>query len=502
MKTVSKELSVRLNGRPAGSLIQTTEGRMRFKYLHDASMAISLSLPIQPTAFSHKACDSYFDGLLPESSNARNAIGQQFNANPNSTFSLLKAIGKDCAGAISFEEINTPVTTEAYAEIRVRPMTDKEIERHIEELPLKPLFLGVDGLRLSLAGVQDKAAVFLNDGSVCLPLDGIPTSHILKPENKRFPALVQNEYLCMKTAQALGLKIPKVEMRKAGSQTYLLVERYDREIKEGKVTRIHQEDFCQALGNRKKYQRFGGPNLKKCFELLMNSNLPARDRNQLMEAVVFNFLIGNADAHGKNFSLLHMGPQNSRLAPFYDIVCTRVYPYLTTDLSMKIGASYNFRSIGIDNWQLLAKQVGFSFPAIRRILKSQISAIPKIIRAERERVRQTAFDAPLLDEIVKSVTEHCTRTDKILASIIQPDENISSFSGSLNILREKSGDYYSLILKDESETLVAESRLLLEEINKFLVACNHKPLKPTRKLETFNIDVAPQILKDFGFISL
>ncbi len=475
---------------------------MRFKYLHDASMAISLSLPLQPTAFSHKACESYFGGLLPESSNARNAIGQQFNANPNITFSLLMAIGGDCAGAISFEDVNTPASNEAYLKIRVRPMTDKEIERHIEELPLKPLFLGADGLRLSLAGVQEKAAVFLHNGDVCLPLDGTPTSHVLKPENKRFPAIVQNEYLCMKTAQALGLRIPKVEMRKAGAQTYLLVERYDREIKEGKVTRIHQEDFCQALGNRKKYQRFGGPNLKKCFELLMHTNLPARDRNYLMEAVVFNFLIGNADAHGKNFSLLHMGPQNIRLAPFYDIACTRVYPNLTPDLSMKIGATYNIQSVGIADWQLLAKQVGFSFPAIRGILKSQISAIPKIIRAEREQIRNSAFDAPLLDEIVKSVTEHCTRTDKILASIIQPDESISSITGSLDILRGKSGDYYSLQLKDESGTLVAESRLLLDEINKLLVACNHKPLKPTRKLETFSIDVAPQILEDYGFISL
>jgi serine/threonine-protein kinase HipA len=414
MKNSVKQLSVRLNGQPVGIFSQTTTGRMRFKYLPGTKMAISNSLPIQEESYSHKACEAYFAGLLPESSRAKKAIARQFDANPNSTFSLLKAIGSDCAGAISFTDMNEP--QENINPVRTRLLSSEELEQHIIELPEKPLFLGVDGLKLSLAGVQEKAAVFVANGKIYLPTLGTPTTHILKPENTNFPHLVANEFLCMKTAQLAGLPVPVVRMDHAGSKDFLLVERYDRKVENSIITRIHQEDFCQALPNRQKYEQYDGPDHKSCFQLLEQSTFPVLDRNLMMNILIYNFLIGNADAHGKNFSLLYGTDSSVRLAPFYDLACTRVYDGLSGEMSMKIGKNYRFSSVSIEDWKTLAKQVGFSYPTIRQMLKTQASTLPSLISRERELIRGSRFDGDELDRLVLYVNNACEKSLKIISA--------------------------------------------------------------------------------------
>ena len=308
--------------------------------------------------------------------------------------------------------------------INVRPLTDQELERHIAELPEKPLFLGVDGLRLSLAGVQEKAAVCVQADEICLPLLGTPTTHILKPANEKFPSLVPNEYLCLVTAKDLGLEVPSVQMKFAGAHDYLLVERYDRKSDGERITRIHQEDFCQALSNRQKYQRFSGPSHKECFDLLLRSTVPILDRNALMDALIYNFLIGNGDAHGKNFSLLYPEPQGMRLAPFYDLVCTQIYDDLSPEMSMKIGKTYRFRSVGADDWILLAKQVGFSYPAIRSKLRTFASSLPTSLIKQRESIKGSRYDGPGLDRMVDFVSKNCERTLSIISGDVRPNRTI------------------------------------------------------------------------------
>ncbi len=408
-----KILSVRLHGMPVGQLEQTKDGKLKFQYQEGAKQ-ISLSLPVENKFFGNMACETYFGGLLPETQEARKAIGRKFGANPKSTFALLVAIGHDCAGAIAFHDPEDPVVPDTFLEPKMQTLSEEELEKHINDLPRKPLFMGVEGLRLSLAGVQDKAAVCVRDGEIAVPLEGTPTTHILKPSIPRYPGSVQNEYLCLRTAAALGLPVPQVRMGRAGTQDYLLVERFDRKVnQDNKIIRLHQEDFCQALGFREKYQRLGGPGFKDCFELLMKTRIPIVSRDLLMRAAVFNYSVGNNDAHGKNFAILFDMDGNSSLAPFYDLLCTQAYDGLTNEMCMKVGAHYEFKDIIESDWQLLCKATGFSFPGLKKIIYSLAEEMVFAIDKERNLLRKTEFENSVLDVIVARVQQNAKLLSKI-----------------------------------------------------------------------------------------
>lgn len=409
------QLSVRLNGISIGILELASQYEMSFRYLEGVTKPISLSMPVEGSPFGNSLCETFFGGLLPESIDARKAIARKFEVNPNSTFSLLSAIGHECAGAVSFHTLDSSIQADGSREPKVKKISAKQLEKHIIELPQKPLFLGVSDLRLSLAGVQEKAAVCLIDNNVCLALDGTPTTHILKPAIAKYPGTVQNEYLCMRSAKKLGLEVPKVEIRQAGSQIYLLVERYDRSIDaKQKIRRLHQEDFCQALGKREKYERYDGPSLRDCFELTYDFARPAFARNALMDIVVFNFLIGNMDAHGKNFALVYDENWKIRLAPFYDLLCNEVYEDLTREMSMKIGDNFEHGKITTDDWQSLCKTVDFSFPGLKKIIERQTSLLPAQMKEESKQLKNTNFDSPVVDQIREQVNRNCKKLRKII----------------------------------------------------------------------------------------
>ena len=243
---------------------------------------------------------------------------------------MLERIGGECAGAVSLLPEDSPPPT--VGERRVRELSEKELEEIVAELPRHPLLAGHEGLRLSLAGAQSKLPVLILDAVVALPLGNTPSTHIIKPEPDHFPGLVAVEVLCMTLAKTIGLNVPSVSVRLAGDKPCIVVQRYDRTIDEdGSVTRVHQEDFCQALGfpPERKYQQEGGPLLRDCIGLLRDwSTIAALDIRDFLDGLIFNVLIGNADAHGKNYSILyHKG--NRRLAPLYDLVCTLAWPELS-----------------------------------------------------------------------------------------------------------------------------------------------------------------------------
>jgi serine/threonine-protein kinase HipA len=293
-------------------------------------------------------------------------------------------------------------------------LSDGELHEHIQELPKKPLFLGLEGLRLSLAGAQDKAAVCLIDNKIALPTNGCPTTHILKPEIKGYEGIVQNEYLCLKIAQRIGLTVPEVEIRWAQNIPYLLIERYDRLIEKNKISRIHQEDFCQALGfvTAKKYQNDGGPSFQNCFNLLHDTSQPVKDRNALAKLIVFNYLIGNMDAHGKNFSLLHYDQNNVGIAPVYDVLCTRVYDNLAKNMAMKIGGYYEYDKIYPRHWERESKDIAYSYPALRELIYKQSANILEAAEIERTQMLAANLFHPLVDEIIEFFNNHINKTSK------------------------------------------------------------------------------------------
>jgi serine/threonine-protein kinase HipA len=239
----------------------------------------------------------------------------------------------------------------------------------LDALPFRPLLAGQQGLRLSLAGAQSKVPVVLVDGKVALPVPGQPTTHVLKPPISRLPATTENESLAMSLAAAVGLDVAPVEPRVVRDRTFLLVQRYDRVVGgDGDVRRIHQEDFCQALGRppETKYASEGGPNFKDCFALLRRiAARPAVDVLKLLDAAIFNAIVGNADAHGKNFSILY-DVEGPRLAPFYDLLATVAYPELSPHFAMKIGKRATLAELDAKGWATFAADAGLGLPLVRK----------------------------------------------------------------------------------------------------------------------------------------
>jgi serine/threonine-protein kinase HipA len=412
------QLSIRLHGKPVGILEQTPSGKKKFTYLDNAAAPISLCMPIQEKPYDDLACEAFFGGLLPESDTAKQLIGKRYNISPHNSFSLLRAIGGDCAGAISCHGIDDPILSHEPIPLRGKIITEDVLYQHIKMLPQNPLFMDVEGLRLSLAGVQNKAAICLIDHQIAFPEDNCPTTHLLKPASPYFEGLVENEYFCLKIAAQMGLPVPAVELRKIKDITFLLIERYDRRIKEHFVERIHQEDFCQALSivSSRKYQNEGGPSLENCFELLNNTSQPAIDRTSLISAVVFNYLISNRDAHGKNFSLLHKTPKDIRLAPFYDLVCTGVYPKLSSKMAMKIGKKYDAQYIFPDDWEQLCQHIHYRYSALALFVEKTADKLLKVAMHEKEQLKLEGIKSSVIEKISNVIKDNVERTQQLFVT--------------------------------------------------------------------------------------
>jgi serine/threonine-protein kinase HipA len=218
---------------------------------------------------------------------------------------------------------------------------------------------------MSLAGVQSKIGVAINrDGELCIPLNGAPSTHILKPDSRQLYGGVQNEALCMELARLCGLKAPTVTTGTAGARSYLLVQRYDRIEQNGRWRRLHQEDFCQALGKppSAKYEAnqtgIRGPTLADMFEVTRRE-MKAPDLVSLLDYAVFNVLVCNTDAHAKNYSLMISG-QGFRLAPLYDVMCADAWEGITRNLAQKVAGKNRGEHLKRRHWQRFAEDCGLN----------------------------------------------------------------------------------------------------------------------------------------------
>ncbi len=406
-------LLVCLQNQPVGYLDRADTGRLSFTYGKDSKTPISLSMPLEGTTYGDVVCEAFFGGLLPENQQARELIARRLNANADNTFSLLKVIGKECAGAISLHDPAQPPSSTNSHKLEGEELTEKRLAELIRDLPRTPLLAGVEGVRLSLAGFQNKAGVCLIGGRICLPTEDVPTTHILKPAMAQHEATVQNEFLCLSIASGLGLPTAKTEIRRAEDQAYVLVERYDREIIDGTfIRRVHQEDFCQAMGvvAARKYEAEKGPGFTECFELLKQSDKPALDRTTFAKFIVLNYLVGNADAHGKNFSLLHSPGASTRIAPLYDVLSIiQVYDDLIQNMAMSIGGCFNAAAVTVEDWKKLCKTSGFGFPAFRNLLKEQVASIEEVAEREREKLASSEFQTWVADMMILELGRSCNR---------------------------------------------------------------------------------------------
>lgn len=404
--TAARELRVWLEEAEVGTLVQRDDGQLRFEYgaswlRADDRRSISLSLPLREAPFDDRAARAFFGGLLPDD-DARRRLAKYLHVSARNEFALLAEVGRECAGALSLLPLGeSPPASDAGS---FRVLAAAEWGALLRELPQRPLLVGSE-LRLSLAGAQDKVAVYLADESLALPIGGLPTTHLLKVPIASYPDTVVNEFFCMRLAAEIGLSVPAVEVRSVGDTPILLVERYDRvRAADGRPRRLHQEDCCQALGvpPELKYQNEGGPTLPQLFELLTrHSERPALDRLLLQQMVCFHFLTGNADAHAKNFSLLHQA-RGVRLAPMYDAMCTLVYPALSQRMAMKIGSKYEFVAVARRHWEALAKAAGMAPPQMLRAVAEMAARLPVVasrLATELPEVAGNATIARIVDLI-------------------------------------------------------------------------------------------------------
>ena len=396
---MTRALDIWWEGQLAGQLTQDQHGELGFAYsaewlTREHAPALSASLPKRVEPYSRRECRPFFSGLLPEEGQ-RDAAAKALGVSPRNDFALLDHLGGDVAGALQLLPPGEKPTALSSNQ-RPVPLDEEGLIRVLDALPVRPLLAGEEGLRLSLAGAQSKVPVVLVEGAVALPKPLQPTTHILKPPIARFAATTENEAFVMRLAGAISLDVASVEPRVVRDRTFLLVQRYDRTIGiDGSVHRIHQEDFCQALGvpPEIKYASEGGPGFKECFALLRRvSALPAVDVLKLLDAVVFNLIAGNADAHGKNLSVLY-DIQGARLAPLYDLLATVAYPDLSSKLAMKIGKRSTLAEMDAKGWAAFATDAGLGLPLIRR----RVAEISDRVRAAAESVA-SALALPGLDE--------------------------------------------------------------------------------------------------------
>lgn len=328
---MADELAVWLYGERV-AIIDRERGRPRLVYASEAlsryalgTPLLSLSLPVGNRRFTQGIVRPFLDGLLPEGE-SRKSIARDIGVPPNDTYGLMRELGRDCAGAVVVqpaEDPPPPRPTTATAE----PLVPEEIDALVRNLRSAPLGAG-GRVRISLAGVQEKLVLTrMPDGSWGRPVDGTPSTHILKPEIAAYPLTVENEAFCMRVARHLGLDVAAVETTEIAGRKLIVVERYDRAVSaDGSVERIHQEDFCQATGiaPEAKYEEDGGPSLQRIAGTLQSVAAPD-SLERLLQAVTLNVLLGNGDAHGKNLSLLHHVSGALTLAPLYDLMCTLHY---------------------------------------------------------------------------------------------------------------------------------------------------------------------------------
>ena len=369
-----------------------------------AARAISLSLPLSKKDFDADSTKTFFDGLLPEGF-TRQCVADSIHAASEDYISILRELGSECLGAIQIIDEDNPPVKSGYA-----PLSIKEIRELAKEGAGKSAEIVVKS-HLSLTGASGKVGLYYDhsSGKWYKPQGLAPSTHIVKQSHVRYKNIVLNEQLCLLAAQKLGIEIPESFIlqvqagRVSDDDVLFATRRFDRDfdndshIIDGLQTpyRLHQEDFAQALGIKSsdKYEKAGQGYLKRMFEVLQKySSNPIEDSLKLLRRAVFNCIIGNTDNHIKNSSLVYSKDLSSvRLAPFYDVVCTRVYESSTDEMSVSINGKQNINLITKYDFEQEAKNCGLSSKAAEKIYDELHNGIQKALLDAADELSQAGF---------------------------------------------------------------------------------------------------------------
>lgn len=388
-----------------GLLTHTQSGRLTFQYDtawlgNVKAFPISVSMPLGSDLFPDNITRPYFSGLLPEG-HMRETVARKLGISPRSDFKLLQCLGGDCAGALVISD-TVPLSTEHEKEA----ISQGDLSNILKTYTHQPFLVDHEGIRLSLAGAQEKLPIIYESNQYYLPR-GAPSTHILKLPIAGYEDTVANEAFCLALAKAIGLNAVDAEIVTIGEVNYLLVKRYDRIKTDGVWKRLHQEDMCQALSiaPENKYQQEGGPGIKAMIKLIkQHSHIPVKDIQQCMNQLIFSYYIGNRDAHGKNYSFVYQ-EEGLTLTPQYDVLRTEAYEQLSRKMAMRIGTCYDSDQVSEKDWNALAEENAINKTYLKNVradIRSSIvskmdvvidavfkTVVPPIILRERDRILKT-----------------------------------------------------------------------------------------------------------------
>lgn len=431
---VVRRLDVRINRRLAGEYRYNPAGGVSFDYDADwlaweFAFPISRQLPLMGGSQSGAHVNAVFENLLPDNTDLRRRIAERTEAWSDRPHDLLAAIGRDCIGAMQF----LPRGADPGDPFRIEgtPQSEADIAATIRDLAASPLGLGVDDtFRISLAGAQEKTALLWQDGTWLKPTGLTPTTHIFK---RRMGVIshgidmtdsVENEWLCLKLADAMGLPVNEARMQTFEDQTVLVVTRFDRAPREkGGILRLPQEDFLQALGleSGQKYQEHGGPGMQEGLRLLEGSRERAADQRLFLKAQIVNWILAAIDGHAKNYSLF-LGPGGFAMTPLYDILSaapameTGAFRHKELRLAMSVGNRRHYRLDQIQPRHFEETADGAKVPpSVRRQAFSELAAIgPGAIDAVADRL-----PAGFPDRVAEPIIAHARNRMTLLTKQVE-----------------------------------------------------------------------------------
>lgn len=406
-----------------GYLWRNSVGQIGFNYADEwlestNSFQLSIALPLRVEEYSPEEgfAHRFFANLLPEGG-AREQIVRDLKIS-NADFDLLRAIGGECAGALSLLRTEQVPSTD----YKYQKLSDEELANLVKRKGQPSTWKGNDRPRLSLAGAQSKCPVLFRNGEYFLPQNESPSTHILKFEITDYRHLPAYETFTTYLAASIGLEVVEISLQYAtktndkNQEPYARILRYDRAINdEGQIVRYHQEDFCQALGygHERKYQEHGGATFAECYNLLSDvSTNPAEDCDRLLRWQIFNVLAGNSDGHAKNLSLLYYPGRVVRLAPLYDLICTRAIERIDENLAFSVGGERNPSLVSDDHWKALAKECNTNPRYVQGLVKELAEALLAKVKVVREAFEELYGEYRALEEIQKVVFTQCKRTLK------------------------------------------------------------------------------------------
>lgn len=436
----------------------------------EGAFPLSTSMPLVSKDHGHKKVTAFLWGLLPDNEQVLQRWARSFQVSARNPFDLLSHVGEDCAGAVQFVRTERVTTfLEETGENCVEWLTEKEIGRRLTVLKQdagagrSPRDTG----QFSLAGAQPKTALYYDGRKWGIPHGRMPTTHILKPPTDEFDGFAENEHLCLQLAAALGLQTARSTVRTFDGTTAIVIERFDRrrvtdivadrlkaaqavqkqaetaiaagndslavrlrqqaasfreqaralsETSPVPVLRVHQEDFCQALSILpvNKYQNQGGPGPAEMIaHLRTHAASPedsGRDVLRLVDAQIFNWLIGGTDAHGKNYSILLGAGGRVRLAPLYDMASILAYPDhdpRKLNLSMKIGDEYRLSRITGSEWLKFAVTNKLEQDLVLERIRFLGKALPDALSDTIKNMRSQKLDHPIMKVLEKVLPERC-----------------------------------------------------------------------------------------------